>query len=70
MMEVGEMNEPAIPRASGQIQFRHAQRGRFDETRIGAQRRWERQRGQTEKFSPCDPAHFRGLQEAYSILAA
>ena len=69
VMEVGEMDEAAITRASAQIEFRDAQRCRFDEPRIGPERRWQRQRGQAEKLSPCDLAHSNGLQEAYSILA-
>jgi hypothetical protein len=68
VMEVSEMDEAAIPRASAQIEFRDAQRCRFDEPCIGPERRWQRQRGQAEKFSPCDLAHSNGLREAYSIL--
>jgi hypothetical protein len=56
-MEVSEMDKAAIPCASVQIEFRDAQRCRFDEPRISPERRWQRQRGQAEEFSPCDLSH-------------
>ena len=44
VMEVSDMNEPAWP-ASIEIEVRHAERSRFDETGIGAERGRQGQRG-------------------------
>jgi hypothetical protein len=56
VMEISEMDEAAIASAA-QIEVRHLQCCRFDETGIDADRRGQSERRQAEKFSACDLRH-------------